>query len=47
MLSKVQPLSVVNGIGQAEHDDEGRVITLEFADYFVVNSYVRVWSSVS
>ncbi len=39
VLTRVKPKSVVNGIGSAEHDREGRVITAEFADYFLVNVY--------
>ncbi len=39
-LSKVKPLSVTRGIGTAEHDMEGRVLTTEFADFFLVNVYV-------
>jgi len=39
VLSKVEPLSVTPGIGLNEHDQEGRVLTLEFDDFFVVNVY--------
>lgn len=39
-LSKTKPLSVTRGIGTAEHDMEGRVLTTEFADFFLVNVYV-------
>ena len=39
-LAKTKPLSVVRGIGLAEHDREGRVLTTEFADFFLVNVYV-------
>ncbi len=39
ILTRKQPLSVTNGIGRAEHDSEGRVITAEFRDFFVVNVY--------
>ena len=39
-LSKREPLSVSRGIGKAEHDSEGRVLTTEFADFFLVNVYV-------
>lgn len=38
-ISKVEPLSVVSGIGIAEHDQEGRVLTLEFDEFYVVNVY--------
>lgn len=34
------PLSVNYGIGILEHDNEGRVITLEYADFYLVNVYV-------
>lgn len=34
------PISVTYGIGIEEHDHEGRVITLEFEDYYLVNQYV-------
>ena len=39
-LSKQRPLSVTRGIGTAEHDMEGRVLTTEFAEFFLVNVYV-------
>ena len=38
-LSKVEPLSVTAGMGFNEHDQEGRVLTLEFDEFFVVNVY--------
>ena len=40
ILSRHEPLSVVQGIGKTEHDREGRVLTAEFADFFLVNVYV-------
>lgn len=40
IFTKTTPLSVRNGIGHDHHDREGRVITAEFADYYVVNVYV-------
>ena len=36
LFTKEQPLSVSYGIGIEEHDHEGRVITAEFADYYLV-----------
>jgi len=39
ILSKVEPLSVQNGIGIEKHDGEGRVITAEFEDYHLVTVY--------
>ena len=39
IFSRQEPLSVAYGIGIAEHDTEGRVITLEFADFYMVTVY--------
>ena len=39
IYSKHQPLSVTYGIGVEEHDREGRVITLEMPDFFLVCVY--------
>ena len=39
VFSKIEPVSVSYGIGIEEHDSEGRVITLEFTDFFLVNVY--------
>jgi len=39
VLSKTEPLSCTNGIGLLEHDNEGRVITLEFEHFFYINVY--------
>lgn len=39
IFTKVPPLSVHYGLGIDDHDQEGRVITLEFADYYLVNVY--------
>ena len=39
ILSRSAPLATSTGIGIAEHDTEGRVATMEFADYSVVNCY--------
>lgn len=40
IFTKVEPLDVRFGIGHDVHDKEGRVITAEFADFFLVNVYV-------
>ncbi|CAL1569550.1 unnamed protein product [Knipowitschia caucasica] len=40
MLCKTEPIKVTYGIGKEEHDKEGRVITAEFPDYFLVTAYV-------
>lgn len=34
-----EPLSVSYGIGQEEHDQEGRVVTAEFEEFYLVNVY--------
>lgn len=39
ILSRTEPLSVSTGIGVPEHDTEGRVATMEFADFYLVNCY--------
>lgn len=39
IFSKIKPISVSYGIGVDEHDQEGRVITLEFDDFYLVNCY--------
>ncbi len=40
IFTNKKPLSVSYGIQKEEHDQEGRVITLEFEKYFLVNVYV-------
>ena len=39
IFTKKEPLNVSYGIGMQEHDKEGRVITLEFEDFYMVNCY--------
>lgn len=39
IFSKMEPLSVTYGLGQEEHDQEGRVITAEYPDFYLVNVY--------
>ena len=39
IFSKIEPISVTYGIGIDEHDHEGRVITLEFEDYYFITCY--------
>jgi len=39
VFSKTEPLSVTYGLGQEEHDQEGRVITAEYPDFYLVNVY--------
>lgn len=38
--AKHEPLSVSYGIGVDEHDHEGRAVTLEYDDFYLVNTYV-------
>lgn len=40
ILSKQEPLSVQMGIGIEAHDQEGRTITLEFPDFYLIDVYV-------
>ncbi|MBE6817430.1 MAG: exodeoxyribonuclease III [Ruminococcaceae bacterium] len=40
IFSKREPLGVTYGIGIEEHDKEGRVITLEFEDFYFITVYV-------
>jgi exodeoxyribonuclease-3 len=39
IFAKAAPLSVAYGLGIEEHDNEGRVITLEYDDFYLVNVY--------
>ncbi|AHC50648.1 exodeoxyribonuclease III [Sulfolobus acidocaldarius SUSAZ] len=38
-ISKIKPVSVIKGLGINEFDEEGRVITIELDDYFIINAY--------
>jgi len=40
IFTKREPLSVKYGIGVEEHDHEGRVITLEYDNFYVITVYV-------
>lgn len=40
IFTKHEPLNVIYGIGSDEHDCEGRAITLEMPDFFLVTAYV-------
>ena len=40
LFTKEEPLSVTYGMGIPEHDHEGRVITAEFPDFYVLTVYV-------
>lgn len=40
VYSKVEPISVTFGLDDVEYDDEGRTITLEFEEFYLINVYV-------
>ena len=40
ILTRKKPISVVSGVGIEVHDQEGRVLTAEYEDFFLVNTYV-------
>ena len=40
IFTKHEPMAVTYGIGVEEHDHEGRVITLEYPEYYVITVYV-------
>lgn len=39
VYSKGEPLSIALGVGDPAHDQEGRVITVEYPDFYLVNCY--------
>ena len=39
IFSKIKPIKFTSGLNMSKHDSEGRVITLEFENYFLVNVY--------
>ncbi len=39
VLTKLEPLNITYGMGIAHHDREGRIITAEFKEFFLVNVY--------
>jgi exodeoxyribonuclease-3 len=39
VFTKIKPISVTYGLDIEEHDKEGRVITLEYDDFYLVNVY--------
>jgi exodeoxyribonuclease-3 len=40
IITRIKPLSVTKGINENKHDTEGRVLCLEFDEFFLVNVYV-------
>ena len=39
IFTKKEPINVTYGIGKEKHDKEGRIITLEFENYYIVTIY--------
>ncbi len=39
IFSKIEPFEVIYGIGIEEHDGEGRVLTVDLPDFYLVNVY--------
>ncbi len=39
IFSKVKPINVTYGMDKEEHDKEGRIITVEYDDFYLVNVY--------
>lgn len=39
IFTKKKPIAVTRGIGIEEHDKEGRILTLELEDFYLVNNY--------
>ncbi|PSS15697.1 DNA-(apurinic or apyrimidinic site) lyase [Actinidia chinensis var. chinensis] len=40
IISRIKPLSVKYGLGTADHDGEGRLVTVEFDNFYLINAYV-------
>ena len=40
VITRTEPISIQYGIGQVEHDDQGRAITCEFDEFYFLNVYV-------
>jgi exodeoxyribonuclease-3 len=39
VYTKIEPLQIIYGLGREDIDDEGRVMTLEYGDFYLVNAY--------
>ncbi|MBW2368123.1 MAG: exodeoxyribonuclease III [Deltaproteobacteria bacterium] len=39
VYTKTEPLTVIQGLGDARFDDEGRVLTLEYKNFYLINAY--------
>ncbi|XP_042002696.1 DNA-(apurinic or apyrimidinic site) endonuclease, chloroplastic-like isoform X2 [Salvia splendens] len=40
IISRIKPLSVRYGLGISDHDSEGRLVTLEFDNFYLLSCYV-------
>ncbi|KAG8367856.1 hypothetical protein BUALT_Bualt16G0116100 [Buddleja alternifolia] len=40
IISRIKPLSVRYGLGISDHDSEGRLVTVEFDDFYLLSGYV-------
>lgn len=40
LLSKIKPITIIDDMGIAEHDNEGRIQCAEYPDFYLVNVYV-------
>ncbi|OEL18322.1 DNA-(apurinic or apyrimidinic site) lyase, chloroplastic [Dichanthelium oligosanthes] len=40
IISRMKPLSIKYGLGVPDHDTEGRVVTVEFDDFYLLTAYV-------
>ncbi|KAJ8899029.1 hypothetical protein K2173_008853 [Erythroxylum novogranatense] len=40
IVSRIKPLSVRYGLGIPDHDNEGRIVTVEFESFYLLNAYV-------
>jgi exodeoxyribonuclease-3 len=39
IFTKIKPINITYGLGKEEHDQEGRIITLEYEKFYLVNCY--------
>lgn len=39
IFTKIKPINIIHGIGSKKFDDEGRVLTLEFDKFYLINAY--------
>lgn len=40
LLTKIEPISLTYGLGIPEHDKEGRIITAEYEDFYLICAYI-------